>query len=504
MKRIISKIISILAWLLLVIGIILIFSSYWVADTFELIDMNKLIFHLSTPLEGTGSSMIISYIKDPLVKIIMLTTILAILSKSLSKKRILLEMGIKRINKSIKIPINSILRFFVVILTIGFGLSILDNTSGVREYIKNVNIKSDFIEQHYVDPKNVSIKFPSKKRNIIHIYVESLESTFASYEYGGAFENNYIPNLTNYSNKYITFSNPSKSGFYNSYGTGFTTGALAGQTSGIGIMLPLITNSDMEKNSNLLSGAYTIGDILEKEGYTNEFLLGSIAKFGGKDIIYKNHGNYIIKDYNYAKENKWIPKDYYVWWGYEDSKLYSFAKKELEDLSSKNKPFNLEILTTNTHHVSGYLEDSCKTPYSDQYANVISCTDEQLYEFVEWIKKQDFYKNTTIVITGDHLSMDPNFFDDLGDYRRTNYNVFINSAVSTKNNKNRVFSTNDIYPTVLGSIGVKIEENRLGLGTNLFSNTKTLYEEYGEGYVSNELNKKSDYYNKNILTASNK
>ena len=34
-------------------------------------------------------------------------------------------------------------------------------------------------------------------------------------------------------------------------------------------------------------------------------------------------------DYKVVKEKGLIPKDYKVWWGYEDDKLYEFAKEEL-------------------------------------------------------------------------------------------------------------------------------------------------------------------------------
>lgn len=37
----------------------------------------------------------------------------------------------------------------------------------------------------------------------------------------------------------------------------------------------------------------------------------------------------------------------------------------------------------------------------------------------------------------------------------------------------------DLFPTMLASLGVQIEGNRLGLGTNLFSDKKTLMKELG-------------------------
>ena len=65
--------------------------------------------------------------------------------------------------------------------------------------------------------------------------------------------------------------------------------------------------------------------------------------------------------------------------------------------------------------------------------------------------------------------------------------------------KNRIFSTMDLFPTTLSAMGVKIEGNRLGLGTNLFSNEETLIQKYNETYVNLEFLKRSKFYNKNIL-----
>jgi phosphoglycerol transferase len=43
-------------------------------------------------------------------------------------------------------------------------------------------------------------------------------------------------------------------------------------------------------------------------------------------------------------------------------------------------------------------------------------------------------------------------------------------------------------------MGCQIEGERLGLGTNLFSNTKTLGEELGSNGFNDELNMPSSYY----------
>ncbi|MEG1638722.1 MAG: sulfatase-like hydrolase/transferase, partial [Erysipelotrichaceae bacterium] len=132
--------------------------------------------------------------------------------------------------------------------------------------------------------------------------------------------------------------------------------------------------------------------------------------------------------------------------------------------------------------------------------NVISCSSKQVAEFISWIQQQDFYENTTIIITGDHLSMNTSLFENLPQsYQRSTFNTIINSSKQLKNDKLRSFSVVDLFPTTLSAMGVDIPGNKLGLGTNLFSNKKTIIERYGFNKVTNELNKKSNFYNNQFV-----
>ena len=56
-----------------------------------------------------------------------------------------------------------------------------------------------------------------------------------------------------------------------------------------------------------------------------------------------------------------------------------------------------------------------------------------------------------------------------------------------------------MYPTTIASLGAEIEGDRLGLGTNLFSDKKTLIERTSLDYVESEFSKSSDFYNDKIL-----
>jgi len=161
------------------------------------------------------------------------------------------------------------------------------------------------------------------------------------------------------------------------------------------------------------------------------------------------------------------------------------------------------MLTVDTHFTDGYKCELCQQTYNTQYANVISCSDRQIYEFVEWIKKQPFYKDTVIVITGDHLTMDHNYFnridDSIKERGRRIYNCFINTGFEDKYTSNRTFTTLDMFPTTLAALGVTWDKDSLGLGVNLFSGRPTLSERKGIDKFSAELASSSDFYGNYII-----
>jgi phosphoglycerol transferase len=103
-----------------------------------------------------------------------------------------------------------------------------------------------------------------------------------------------------------------------------------------------------------------------------------------------------------------------------------------------------------------------------------------------------------VIITGDHFSMDAGYFNrNIADnYSRHGYNCFLNTPIEATRTKNRQFSALDMFPTTLAALGCTIEGDRLGLGTNLFSDLPTLIERKGFVAFWNELSMSSDYYDR--------
>ncbi len=388
----------------------------------------------------------------------------------------------------------------VALSTLLVALTLFVAKLEVVSYISVASTESDFIIQNYKNPSDVKITFPEKKRNLIYIMLESMECTYADTSAGGNITDNFIPELEKLANDNVNFSNTESFGGALSYsGTTWTSAAMVAQTSGMLIKVPIASETYGGQNS-FMPGVTTLAEILKKEGYNQTLLVGSDADFGGRKTYFTEHGDMNIVDINSLKAEKRLPKDYRQWWGFEDDKLFDFAKEEIEKLYKSSEPFNFTMLTADTHFPDGYECKDCKANWDNQYANVLSCSSKRVLEFVDWIKEQPFYENTTIVICGDHLTMDPEFLKNIDkNYTRTVYNCFINSSLAPTKEKNRKFGTFDLFPTTIAALGATIEGEKLGLGTNLFSSVPTLTEEHGFETLDAELQKKSQFYNEQIL-----
>lgn len=397
---------------------------------------------------------------------------------------------------------------YAVLMFVG-ALWFLLSSFHAMEFIRSLSQSNQIFEQHYVDPKTVSVTFPEKKRNLVYIYMESMENTPAATKNGGHAQQSRIPELEALAldKDNTSFSNQPSGlgGALPVTGTTWTAAGMVAQSAGVPLKHQLFNTDDGGQRAykSFLPGAYTLGDMLKKAGYNQTFLMGSSANFGGRNTLLKEHGDYTILDYDAMKANGTLPKDYKVWWGYEDRKLFEYAQTEATRLAAEGKPFNLQMLTADTHFTDGYLDPTCPTPYAAQYDNVHACSSARVAEFVKWIQAQPFGDNTTIVLSGDHLGMQTSYYDGLtqgGSYQRTVYNAFINAAATTDHTHSRLFSTLDMYPTTVAALGGRIPGDRLGLGVNLFSDQKTLIETYGNlDALNSELETRSGYYESKIL-----
>lgn len=307
---------NLLISIFLMLSIILLRLVDWLQTFFGDVTMEKIIFHLNVPIEGADNRIALKaifYVIVPSVAIAIFIFLILIINEKI--KDLYKNYGSLSLNKIVK-PIPYLKKIIVSFIIIILGLTIysFDKNFGALEYVKAQNINSLFIEENYIYPDSQMLTFPEEKRNLIYIYLESIENTFADTSSGGAYKDNYIPELTELAKKNISFSNTEKLGGYQEIaGTGWTMASMFSQSTGLPLKLP-IQGNEMSSYSEFFPGVVSIGDILESNGYKNYLMIGSDSKFGGRKNFYQQHGNYEIFDYYTAIDRGLIESDYHVWW----------------------------------------------------------------------------------------------------------------------------------------------------------------------------------------------
>lgn len=455
--------------------------GYWHDITFD-----EIVFYLGSPLEGTAGNVISAFVLKVAVPTVLAAVLYAAVSVILRKK------GREKVRRIIA----------VVLLTAAAAASCVqlfraDKRYGILKYIKSQNSTSDFADNYYVAPSRDNVKFTGNKHNLIYIYLESMEITFSDKAHGGDFDREVIPELRRLAleeGECFEGNSEKLNGGHVISGATYTMGGIVAQTAGIPIAGGK-TNAATTYADTFYPGIRSLGDILKDEGYNQAFMCGSPVAFGSREVYLRSHGCDDFLDYDFAASNGLIPKGYKVWWGFEDKRLFEFAKTKVRDMASSDKPFALTILTADTHFEDGYVCDLCGKEYDTQYSNVIACSSKQVSEFVTWLKQQDFYDDTTIILSGDHITMDADYCNNVDpSYERKTYTNIINPAVKPVNDRHREYTTFDLFPTTLAAMGATINGNRLGLGTNLFSDSPTLYERFGRETLEEELTKDSRFF----------
>lgn len=504
-------ILTVLLFLVVLLGI----TRSWAKVAFGGVTVDELIFHIKVPLKGTDTTTIASYIQNVVFPSALFAVLFLVVFSILPRKerayrrrkaaqtgqRVMLRLRLRhgRIweREAFVLPCFSAVKsLLIVLLLVALEFTALCRDFRIPEYIDQQKHPSVWLQENYADPASVSITWPEHKRNLIYIFLESMESSYFSKADGGYYDSSLIPELEALADENIHFCNreAQRNGAVSISGTTWTIAGMFAQTSGLPLKLSVGGNS-MDSYSVFFPGVTSLGDLTQAAGYHNYILMGSDASFAGRRNYFEQHGNYEILDYNWAQQNGKIPQGYSVFWGFEDSRLIDMAKEKLLEVSAQDEPFNLTLLTVDTHFPNGYRCNLCKNEHDTDYKDALSCSSRQIAALVQWIQEQDFYEDTTIVISGDHLSMSSELYDEIHDYTRTVYNCIINPAVEPAAADTRTFSTMDMFPTTLAALGVQIDGDRLGLGTNLFSTRKTLPEELGVSEFNQNVQLRSEFYN---------
>ena len=448
------------AGMAIIVFVLLVLSGFWwISNYFSGEGINELvIFHLMTDLSGAGLSEFKYHF------IFSGAYFFAILFASIQSYRFVQAKTSIAQNK-----LPSLLALALLTSSVIIHPALADISRILEQKIAMANNQaSDTGQAFEIDEREIS-----NKKNIVYIYLESVEATYLDAE---RFPN-LMPNISQYVKNSVSFSD-----IRQIYGDGWTIGGMVSSQCGV----PLVTASggnSMAGVDRFLPGAVCLGDILENNGYRLEYYGGASLDFAGKGNFYRTHGFNRVVGFSELKVRVPVGSSKSSW-GWHDDDLFDVVGKRVEQLIRDDEPFGLVTLTLDTHHPAGHESPSCANiKYKDgsnPILNAVHCTDKLLFDLVERIKELDTRNNTLVVVSSDHLAM-PNTVSHLlknGD--RKNLLFILNSDLPDQviDKTGALF---DVAPTILDLLGSN--QTNLGFGKSLLREDATLIQQPSDAWT---------------------
>jgi phosphoglycerol transferase MdoB-like AlkP superfamily enzyme len=234
-------------------------------------------------------------------------------------------------------------------------------------------------------------------KNLLMIYMESLESLYLD---DSVFPG-LTPNLIRLRNRALNFT-----ALHQLPGTGWTVAGMLSSQCGT----PLIYETGPGTNDILQGGflnrAVCLGDVLKAAGYRQVFMGGATTDFAGKGEFLKAHG---YDEINGREQlvRKLDDPGYTNDWGLYDDSLFLLAERRFAELASDRRPFNLTLLTVDTHHPGGNASKSCADyeAMNNSMLDAVHCTDQLVGQFLDRLAHYPAWNDTLVVLLSDHLAM---------------------------------------------------------------------------------------------------
>src|SRR6185312_11237327 len=306
---------------------------------------------------------------------------------------------------------------------------------------------ASLLDLHPVSKKNI-VAAPGK--NLVWIYMESLERIY----WDPKVFPGLTPNLDRLRKEGLDFS-----GFETFSGANYTMAGLFSSQCGIPLFTSPFAGLDpVAGNSNDTASFHPkiacFGDVLHQAGYTQVYMGGAPITFSNKGLFFQLHG--YDKALGLAQleagNGGKLPES---GWGLYDSGLFKLAFERYQSLEAAGSPFNLSLLTLDTHPPDGRPSPGCPkyAASNNSIVQAVHGTDYLVGKFVDALSRQPGWENTVVVIMSDHLMM-RNDAQSLypKDYHRQPALLVLNAGKGDR--PVRMYHT-DIAPTLLDLLGVR-------------------------------------------------
>lgn len=232
--------------------------------------------------------------------------------------------------------------------------------------------------------------------HVILVLVESLNAGFTGL-HPSSRHADLMPNLTRLSRDMTVVR-----GFNNA-----TSPTAGGLLASLCATIPSSAVQDIEVGGSVDRGAAfrCLADVLGEHGYSSHFARGASKVYMACEATLRGHGfDRVIgrEDLQHLYPDR--PTNS---WGYHDQTLVDFLLDDIGRLRGQGKPFFYATLTVNSH-LPGFPEPDCPVPdrlHAEPILAGYFCADRALGRLLDGLKKMGAWRDTVIVVTGDHAQL---------------------------------------------------------------------------------------------------
>lgn len=354
---------------------------------------------------------------------------------------------------------------------------------------------------------NISYYGKAKDKNVFVFHLESFQQFLIGYKVNGK---EVTPNINKfYKDKHtLAFDN-----FYNQVGQGKTSDA---ETMLENSLFGLPSGSVMT-SYGATNTFQAMPAILSQKGYTTASFHGGKGSFWNRDNAYKSWGYQYFFSQSYYK----VKNNYISGYGLKD-KL--FLKDAVSYLQKLPQPFYAKIITVTNHYpyeLDKQNQTIAKTTTGDNtvdgYVQTAHYLDQAFGQFISYLKKTGLYKNSMIVVYGDHYGISTNHKKAiaklLGKKSVSSYDLinwekvpFMVHLSTIKGGVNHTYGGEiDVMPTLLDLLGINSSKMVI-LGHDLLAKNRSQVVAFRDGnWTSPTLTKVgSTIYNSKGQNITNK
>ena len=163
---------KVISALLLFLGVFAKVGTDWGSEAFGKVTGDQLIINLTSPTEGTEASVYIGGFEGPVFASVFCLTVFSLIL--FTRFKLIYKFKEKKFTVFNDIA-KRVICFLLACLIFYTGVYHGIKTFRLDQVFNSYVLKSTIIDDNYVDPLEANIQFPEKKRNLIHIYLESME-----------------------------------------------------------------------------------------------------------------------------------------------------------------------------------------------------------------------------------------------------------------------------------------------------------------------------------------